>query len=161
MTPTGLKIYDGFEVRAQEALDPRTIVTNREDLYNINSWPHDEITGIDPENVPENILPVTYLNEDGSTTIRYYVVYMKEGMRVTVTGPKDNRVFDLYILTDLMNITNASGWKYIGTASSPGGGMSGVGNIDGGRADEVYVPGQVINGGDENGAIIRGETDEE
>ena len=52
MTPTGLQVFDGIEVRAQQPLDLRSIVTTREDLFDINTWPHDEVIGIDPENVP-------------------------------------------------------------------------------------------------------------
>ena len=80
---------------------------------------------------------------------------MREGMRVTVTGTKTNPVFDLYILQDLSNILNASGWKYFGASGGPG--MGGFGNIDGGRADESYAPGQSISGGN---AYSRGEVEE-
>lgn len=136
------KFYDGIEVRAQKPLDVRTIVTNREDLYKLSSWPHD-----------------TYIDENGE---EHHTIYMKEGMRVTVTGTKDNPIFDLYILTDLSKILESdySGWKFIGTAGSPGGGgsgLSGIGNIDGGRADEYYTPNQNISGGNSES---RGETED-
>lgn len=155
MTPTGIQMFDGIEVRAQQPLDLRSIVTTREELFDINTWPHDEVVGVDPENVPENVIPVTYKTEEGETITKYYVIYMKEGMRVTVTGTKTNPVFDLYILQDLSNITNATGWKYLGAGG--GSGMGGFGNIDGGRADESYTPGQSISGGD---AYSRGEIEE-
>ena len=67
MTPTGIHMFDGIEVRAQQPLDLRSIVTTREDLFDINTWPHDEVEGIDPENVPENVIPVTYKTEEGET----------------------------------------------------------------------------------------------
>ena len=54
------KIYDGIEVMAQQVLDKRTIVKNREDLININKFPHDDNT-----------------------------VYMREGMVVTVRSTGD------------------------------------------------------------------------
>lgn len=155
MTPTGLQVFDGIEVRAQQPLDLRSIVTTREDLFDINTWPHEEVIGIDPENVPENVIPVTYKTEGDEVVTKYYIVYMKEGMRVTVTGTKANPVFDLYILQDLSNITNASGWKYLGAGG--GSGMGGFGNIDGGRADESYTPSQSISAGD---AYSRGEIEE-
>ena len=136
------KFYDGIEVRAQKPLDVRTIVEKREDLYKLSTWPHD-----------------TYVDEDG---VEHHTIYMKEGMMVTVTGTKDNPVFDLYILTDLSKILDPgySGWKFIGSGGIPGGGgsMPGVGNIDGGRADEHYTPNQNLPGGN---AYTRGETEEE
>lgn len=134
------KFYDGIEVRAQKPLDVRTIVEKREDLYNINTWPHD-----------------SYIDENG---VVQYTIYMKEGMVVTVTGTKETPVFDLYMLTDLSKILDKgyAGWKFLGTGSSPGGGGSITGNIDGGRADEYYAPPQIIIGGD---AGSRGETENE
>lgn len=141
MIQTESKFYDGIEVRAQKPLDVRTIVEKREDLYKLNTWPHD-----------------TYIDEDG---IEHYTIYMKEGMCVTVTGTKDNPVFDLYMLVNIDKILdqNYAGWKFIGSAGSPGtgGAMPGAGNIDGGRADEYYTPGQIINCGN---AESRGETEE-
>lgn len=122
------KIYDGIEVRAQQTLDTRTIVTYKTDLIKKSTWPH-----------------------DGDT------IYMKEGMRVTVTGTKEDPVFDLYILTDLNKILEKdySGWKLV---SGGGGGSIGA-NIDGGRADETYPGGEAqrIDAGHENGASVRGE----
>ena len=141
MIQTESKFYDGIEVRAQKPLDVRTIVEKREDLYKLNTWPHD-----------------TYIDKDGT---EHYTIYMKEGMCVTVTGTKDNPVFDLYMLVNIDKILdqNYAGWKFIGSAGSPGNGgaMPGVGNIDGGRADEYYTPGQIINCGN---AESRGETEE-
>lgn len=118
------KIYDGIEVRAQQALDTRTIVTYKTDLIKKSSFPH-----------------------DGDT------IYMKEGMTVTVTGTKEDPVFDLYILTDLDKIlaTDYSGWKLVN-----GGGFGNV-NLDGGRAEEIYTPQQIIDAGSQNGATARGE----
>jgi hypothetical protein len=80
-------------------------------------------------------------------------------MVVTVTGTKDNPIFDLYILTDLSKILEKdySGWKFVGSGGLPGN-INLIGNIDGGRADERYTLNQIINGGN---AISRGETDDE
>ena len=128
MITSNLTIYDGIEVRAQSALDPRTIVTTREQLTDINTWPHDVV-----------------VDEEGN---EHYTVYMKEGMQVTVTGPKENRVFETYMLIDVELITSMEGWMFMGQGGSGGGGGMTSGNIDGGRADENYTPGQVINGGD-------------
>ena len=72
------KIYDSIEVRAQKPMDPRSMVTYREDLYKLSSWPHD-----------------SYIDENGK---EQHVIYMKEGMLVCVTGDKANPVFELYIL---------------------------------------------------------------
>ena len=132
------KIHDGIEVRSQKPIDVRTIVTYREDLYKLETWPHD-----------------SYIDENGKTQ---HTIYMKEGMVVTVTGDKNNPVFELYVLTDLSKILNKdySGWKYIG--SGGGGSFGTVGNIDGGRANEFYTPTQVIFGGT---AVTRDETDDE
>lgn len=135
MTQSAMKIYDGIEVRAQQFLDARSAVTYREDLYKLESWPHD-----------------SYIDENGDVQ---HTIYMKEGMMVMVTGDKDNPIFDLYVLTDLSKILNKdySGWKFMGAGGS--GSISFSGNIDGGRAAEVYTPGQIINGGN---AASRGET---
>lgn len=145
MIHTESKFYDGVEVRAQKPFDVRTIQERREDLYDINKWPHD-----------------TYIGEDGK---EHYTIYMKEGMVVTVTGTKENPVFDQYMLVDLSKMLNKdySGWKFLGTGSSPGGGggSSLTGNIDGGRADETYNQSQIIDCGSENGATVRGETEKE
>lgn len=138
MVQTETRIYDGIEVRAQKPMDVRSIVTYREDLYKLNTWPHD-----------------TYVDENGE---EHHTIYMKEGMVVTVTGDETNPIFELYILTDLSKILNKdySGWKFVG--GSGGGSMAFSGNIDGGRADERYTPSQVINCGN---ATSRGETDDE
>lgn len=143
MIHTESKFYDGVEVRAQKPFDVRTIQERREDLYDINMWPHD-----------------TYIDEDGK---EHYTIYMKEGMTVTVTGTKDNPIFEQYMLVDLDKMLNKdySGWKLLGTGSAPGGGGSLTGNIDGGRADETYNQSQIIDGGSINGAIVRGETEKE
>lgn len=148
MVETSMKIYDGIEVRAQKPLDVRSTVTYREDLYNINSWPHD-----------------SYVDEQG---VEHHTIYMKEGMMVVVTGDETTPVFELYVLTNLSKILNSdySGWKYIGGAGSgqggaslfPGGGMPFSGNIDGGRADAVYAPTQVLYCGN---ASTRGEIENE
>lgn len=142
MIYTKSKFYDGIEVRAQKPLDVRTIVEKREDLYKLSTWPHD-----------------TYVDEGGK---EHHTIYMKEGMLITVTGTKDNPVFDLYMLVDLDKILEPdySGWKFIGSSGTPGGGgsMPGVGNLDGGRADEHYTPNQVLPGGN---AYTKGETEEE
>ena len=144
MVNTGTKIYDGIEVRAQKPLDVRTVVTYREDLYKLSSWPHD-----------------THVDVEGN---EHHTIYMKEGMTVTVTGTKENPVFEQYMLVDLSKMLNKdySGWKLLGTGSTPGGGGGSLtGNIDGGRADETYNQSQIIDGGSENGAIVRGETEKE
>ena len=65
------KIYNGLEVRAQKALDTRTIVTYKSQLRELNTWPHD-------------------IGADGKP-----IIYMKEGMMVTVTGTKEQPVFDV------------------------------------------------------------------
>lgn len=138
------KIYDGIEVRAQKPLDVRSVVTYREDLYKLSSWPHD-----------------TYIDEDGR---EHHTIYMKEGMIVTVTGNEETGpIFELYVLTDLSKILEKdySGWKFIGglnNGNGGGGSMSATGNLDGGRADERYAPNQLINCGN---AYARGETDDE
>lgn len=145
-----IKIYDGVEVRAQKPLDIRSTVKYREDLYNLNTWPHD-----------------SYIDEDGNPQ---HIIYMKEGMVVCVTGDEFTPVFELYILTDLKKILNKdlSGWKFYGGS----GGGTGLSNIDGGRSDERYAPGQKYDalsglstlvdgkwvGG---GSTQRGETDKE
>lgn len=138
MINTETKIYDGIEVRAQKPLDVRSVVTYREDLYKLSSWPHD-----------------TYIDENGQ---EHHTIYMKEGMTVMVTGDKSNPIFEQYVLIDLSKILERdySGWKYMG--SSGGGTGVGVGNIDGGRASERYSPNQVINCGN---AMSRGETEDE
>jgi hypothetical protein len=143
MIHTESKFYDGVEVRAQKPFDVRTIQERREDLYDINMWPHD-----------------TYIDENGE---EHYTIYMKEGMTVTVTGTKENPVFEQYMLIDLSKMLNKdySGWKLLGTGGTPGGGGSLTGNIDGGRADETYNQSQIIDGGSENGATVRGETEKE
>ena len=144
MIHTESKFYDGVEVRALKPFDVRTIQERREDLYDINMWPHD-----------------TYIDENGE---EHYTIYMKEGMTVTVTGTKENPVFEQYMLIDLSKMLNKdySGWKLLGTCSTPGGGGGALtGNIDGGRADETYNQSQVIDGGSENGATVRGETEKE
>ena len=143
MIHTESKFYDGVEVRAQKPFDVRTIQERREDLYDINMWPHD-----------------TYVDENGD---EHYTIYMKEGMTVTVTGTKENPVFEQYMLVDLSKMLNKdySGWKLLGTGSTPGSGGSLTGNIDGGRADETYNQSQIIDGGSENGATVRGETEKE
>lgn len=148
MIETSMKLYDGIEVRAQKPLDVRSIVKYREDLYNINSWPHD-----------------SYIDEHG---VEHHTIYMKEGMMVVVTGDETTPVFELYILTDVSKILNKdySGWKYVGGAGSsqgganllPSGAVPFSGNIDGGRADGVYTQNQIINCGD---AYTRGEYDDE
>ena len=103
MIHTESKFYDGVEVRAQKPFDVRTIQERREDLYDINMWPHD-----------------TYIDENGD---EHYTIYMKEGMTVTVTGTKENPVFEQYMLIDLSKMLNKdySGWKLLGTGSTPGG----------------------------------------
>lgn len=126
------KIYNGLEVRAQKVLDARTIVTHKEQLYTLETWPHD----IDANGNP--------------------IIYMKEGMVVTVTGTKEIPVFDLYILTDLSKILNKdySGWKLVSGGSTSVFGAQ----VDGGHADEVYAPSQILDFGSQNGASVRGET---
>lgn len=138
MIKTDTKIYDGIEVRAQKPMDVRTIVTYREDLYKLSTWPHD-----------------TYIDENGDVQ---HTIYMKEGMIVTVTGDKNNPVFELYILSDLSKILDEhyAGWKFVGNMNN-GGGLGISGNIDGGNASGRYTPSQVINCGD---AFSRGETDD-
>lgn len=140
MINSATKIYDGIEVRAQKPLDARTIVTYREDLYKIDTWPHD-----------------TYIDSDG---VERYTIYMKEGMVVTVTGDKANPVFERYMLVDIDKILNKdySGWKFMGQGGNGGGSMPITGNIDGGRADERYSPNQIIYCGT---ATSRGETEDE
>lgn len=149
MAKTTTKIYDSIEVRAQKPLDSRSVVTYREDLYKLDSWPHD-----------------SYIDENGE---EQHIIYMKEGMIVCVTGDKVNPVFELYILADLSKILNKdySGWKYIGNMSNGSGPGSGsgpgignivAGNIDGGSALGSYSPSQVIFGGN---AYTRGETNDE
>lgn len=142
MIDTGTRIYDGIEVRAQKPLDVRSVVTYREDLYKLSSWPHD-----------------TYVDEEG---VEHHTIYMKEGMTVMVTGDKTNPVFEQYVLTDLSKILEKdySGWKYMGSSNNGGGGgaLAISGNIDGGRASERYTAAQVIYCGN---AITRGETDDE
>lgn len=125
------KIYDSIELRAQKVLDARTIVTYKEQLCQLDTWPHD-------------------IGADGKP-----IIYMKEGMVITVTGTKNNPVFDLYILVDLDKILdkNYAGWKYYGGGS--GGAMTA--NLDGGRASEVYTPSQILDFGSQNGASVRGE----
>ena len=155
MVHTETKFYDGIEVRAQKPLDVRTIQVRREDLYDINKWPHD-----------------TYIDENGKTR---YTIYMKEGMVVTVTGTKDNPVFDQYMLIDIdkMLEKDYSGWKYLGSIGLPGGGTL-MGNIDGGRSEEQYVTSQIIECGSGlsvfneseqswvgGGSAVRGETNKE
>lgn len=126
------KIYNGLEVWAQESIDSRTIVTTKEQLYTLETWPHD-------------------IGADGKP-----IIYMKEGMVVTVTGTKEQPVHDLYILTDLSKIleTDYSGWKLVGGGI---GGSTGA-QFDGGRADEVYAPHQIMDFGSQNGASVRGES---
>ena len=138
MIHTNTKIYDGIEVRAQKPLDVRTIVTYREDLYKLASWPHD-----------------TYIDENGK---EHHTIYMKEGMSVMVTGDKSNPIFEEYVLVDLSKILEKdySGWRYKGTTG--GGSMGANGNLDGGRADDRYSPNQIINCGN---AMSRGETEDE
>lgn len=142
MAKTTTKIYDSIEVRAQKPLDSRSVVTYREDLYKLDSWPHD-----------------SYIDENG---VEQHIIYMKEGMIVCVTGDKVNPVFELYILTDLSKILNKdySGWKYIGNMDGGSGTGTGVviGNIDGGSALSSYSPSQIISGGN---AYSRGETEDE
>lgn len=140
MTKSSTKIYDSIEVRAQKPIDSRSMVTYREDLYKLKSWPHD-----------------SYIDENG---VEQHTIYMKEGMIVCVTGDKENPIFELYILTDLSKILNPdySGWKYVGSmgGGSIGGGAH-TGNIDGGSAMGSYSPSQVIFGGN---AYTRGETED-
>lgn len=140
MASSETKIYDGIEVRAQQAMDVRTIVVNREDLYKLSTWPHD-----------------SYIDEDGK---EHHTIYMKEGMTVMVTGTKDNPVFEQYILVDLSKILESdySGWKFMGNMTGGGGGLGVSGNIDGGTASSRYTGSQIINCGD---ASSRGETDDE
>lgn len=141
MINTETKIYDGIEVRAQKPIDVRSIVTYREDLYKLSSWPHD-----------------TYIDENGE---EHHTIYMKEGMQVMVTGDKQYPIFDLYVLTDLSKILNNdySGWKFIGGVNGSGGNTGTmIGNIDGGRADERYNFQQVIYCGN---AYTRGEYEDE
>lgn len=141
MINSATKIYDGLEVRTQKPLDVRTIVTYREDLYKIDTWPHD-----------------TYIDDNG---VEQYTIYMKEGMVVTVTGDKTNPVFERYMLIDLSKILNKdySGWKFIdGGTGGLGGGAAFIGNIDGGRSDSRYSPNQIIYCGT---ATSRGETEDE
>ena len=128
------KIYNGLEVRAQKVLDARTVVTHKEQLYKLDTWPHDFDANGNP------------------------IIYMKEGMVVTVTGTKEIPVFDLYILTDLDKILNKdySGWKLVSGGSTNAFGAQ----IDGGHADEVYSPSQILDFGSQNGASVRGETND-
>ena len=77
-------IHDSIEPRVQKSLDSRLIVTYKEDLYKLETWPHD-----------------SYVDENGETQ---HTIYMKEGMVITVTGDKTNPIFDLYILKDLSKI---------------------------------------------------------
>jgi hypothetical protein len=137
---TDIKIYDGIEVRAQKPMDVRSIVTYREDLYKLETWPHD-----------------SYVDENGDV---HHIIYMKEGMQVTVTGDKTNPIFEVYILTDLNKILEKdySGWKLHTGSGSPTGPGAFIGNIDGGRADERYTASQVIFCGN---ATSRGEHDDE
>lgn len=153
MIQSGAKFYDGIEVRAQKPVDVRTIVESKEDLYKISSWPHDEyVEGMGGQYAED---------ENGNK----YVVYMKAGMRITVTGTKENPVFDLYILTDENKILgeaivdengkrigwdNYAGWKYYAGGSGSNESININGNIDGGRADEFYTPSQIIKGGNCN-----------
>ena len=134
------KIYDGILVRAQKPIDVRTIVKYREDLYKLESWPHD-----------------SYTDENGE---QHHIIYMKEGMVVTVTGDKANPVFERYMLIDINKILNKdySGWKFIDQGGNGGGSMPITGNIDGGRAYERYSPNQIIYCGT---ATSRGETEDE
>lgn len=149
MIKSETKIYDGIEVRAQKPLDVRSIVETREDLYKLKSWPHD-----------------SYVDENG---VEHHTIYMKEGMIVTVTGNEETGpIFELYVLTNLSKILEKdySGWKFIGgldtgNGGNINGGLSASGNIDGGRANERFAPSQIIDGGHENGAVVRGETDDE
>ena len=69
-----------------------------------------------------------------------HTVYMKEGMVVTVreTG-------DLNVLMSLPDILSEKGWRFYGS-----GGGSGMGDLDGGRAEESYTPSQIINCGGAN-----------
>ena len=141
MIHTETKIYDGIEVRAQKPLDTRTIVTYREDLCKLSSWPHD-----------------SYIDENG---VQRHIIYMKEGMVITVTGTKKEPVHELYILADLDNILdpNLRGWRFVGTSSGGGGAsLPTVGNIDGGGAMGRYTLDQVIYCGN---AYSRGETEDE
>lgn len=141
MIHTETKLYDGIEVRAQKPLDVRSQVTYREELYKLNTWPHD-----------------TYVDEAG---VEHHTIYMKEGMTVMVTGDKSNPVFELYVLTDLNKILEKdySGWKLLyGGTQGGGSAMPVVGNLDGGSALSKYTPSQVIYCGN---AFSRGETDDE
>lgn len=153
MIQSGAKFYDGIEVRAQKPVDVRTIVESKEDLYKLSSWPHDEyIEGMGGQYA---------VAENGNK----YVVYMKEGMVVTVTGTKDNPIHDLYILTDITKILGEkiedengnpigwdyyAGWKHYTGGSGSNESVNINGNIDGGRADEFYTPSQIIKGGNCN-----------
>lgn len=126
------KIYNGLEVRAQKLLDSRSSVTYKNDLINLSTWPHD-------------------IGADGKP-----IIYMKEGMIVSVTGTTDQPVGDIYVLIDLNKILNKdySGWKLVS-----GGLVQGFGaNLDGGRADGRYTPDQILDFGSTNGATVRGET---
>lgn len=139
MIKTDTKIYDGIEVRAQKPMDVRTIVTYREDLYKLSTWPHD-----------------TYIDEDGN---EHHTIYMREGMTVMVTGDKSNPIFESYVLVDLSKILDPgyAGWKFAGNMNG-GGGIGLTGNIDGGNAAGRYTQSQIINCGN---ASSRGETSDE
>lgn len=87
-------------------------------------------------NTKSDLIKLETWPHDGDT------IYMKEGMIVTVreTG-------DLYVLMSLPDILNKSynGWRFYGS-----GGGSGMGDLDGGRAEESYTPSQIINCGGAN-----------
>lgn len=129
------KIYDGIEVLAQQALDKRTIVKTKSMLLEYKSFPHQAVLDLDGN-------PVLIDDED---SINYgkpkFIIYMKEGMTVSVTDEGN-----LYMLMDLNKFDdkNYRGWKLVA-----GGGQSSdaITNLDGGRADEVYNHFQNINGG--------------
>ena len=94
-------------------------------------------------NTKSDLIKLETWPHDGDT------IYMKEGMVITVreTG-------DLYVLMSLPDILNKSykGWRFYGS-----GGGSGMGDLDGGRAEESYTPSQIINCG---GANVDGEVEE-
>lgn len=116
-----MKIYDGITVQAQQLLDKRTAVQTKDDLFNINTWPH-----------------------DGST------IYMAEGICVSVISTGElymlmdlsqilNRIPYNYDEVEKKNI--GGGWKLVV------GSGSGSGSLDGGRADEIYTNDQLIDCG--------------
>lgn len=115
-----MKIYEGITLQAQQLLDKRTAVQTKDDLFKINTWPH-----------------------DGDT------IYMAEGMRVSIISTGElymlmdlsqilNKIPYNYDEVEKKNV--GGGWKLVT-------GSGGSGSLDGGRADEIYTNDQIVDCG--------------